>query len=91
MASDVLVGLFRNTVIKSGSNKVRQVQQLAISKESTYFFLSSWNLVKIITSWGDLFHQVSWEYDKKWGFLIGGWFLNVSNFFDPDFRLLRES
>ena len=46
--------------VKSGSKKIRQVQKLAISKTSTFFVLSSWNLVKMIASWGDYFHQVSW-------------------------------
>ena len=35
------------------------VQKLAINKKSTFFVGSSWNLVKMITSWTDYFHQVS--------------------------------
>ena len=39
--------------IKSGSKKIRQVQKMAISKKFTFFVLSSWNSVKMITSWGE--------------------------------------
>ena len=61
---------------------------MAISKESTFFVQSSWNLVKMIISWGYHFHQVSWEYDKNCGFLAIGQFLNVDPIFDPDFSYL---
>ena len=46
--------------VKSGAKKTGHFQKLAINKKSTIFVLSSWNLVKIITSWGNHFHQVSW-------------------------------
>ena len=46
--------------LKSGAKKTGHAQKLAINKRSTIFVLSSWNLVKIITSWVNHFHQVSW-------------------------------
>ena len=39
--------------------KTRHVKKLAVNKKSTFFILSSWNLVKIITSWLFPFHKVS--------------------------------
>ena len=45
--------------LKSKEIKTRHVQKLAINKKSTFFALSSWNFVKMITSWGDYFHKVS--------------------------------
>ena len=39
--------------------KMRQVQNLSISKKSTILVPFSWNLGKMITSWGDYFPQVS--------------------------------
>ena len=42
--------------------------------------------MNLIASWGEYFHQFSWGLDKKCGFLTNGQFLNVSPFFDPDFR-----
>ena len=57
------------------------IEKLAISKKSTFFDLSSWNLVKIITIWGYHFHQVSWRLGKKCGFFTNGQFLNVGPFF----------
>ena len=46
-------------ILKSESKKRAHVQKLAISKKSTFFVQSSWNLVKMITSCGNYFHQVS--------------------------------
>ena len=40
--------------------KTIHMQKLAISKNSTMFVLSSWNLVKMIISWVNNFHQVPW-------------------------------
>ena len=45
---------------KVWGKKMGHTQKLAINKKSTIFALSLWNLVKIITSWGNHFHQVSW-------------------------------
>ena len=59
---------------------------MTINKKSTIFFQSSWNLVKMITSWANYFHQVSWRLDKKCGFFINGQFLNMSRFFSSDFN-----
>ena len=67
--------------IKSGSKKMRQAQKLAINKKSTFFVLSSWNLVKIINSWGNHFHKVSWEYNKNCGFFTNDQCFNMSRFF----------
>ena len=36
------------------------IQKLTISKKSEFFVQSSWNLVKMTTTWGNHFHQVSW-------------------------------
>ena len=44
-----------------GKKKQEDFQKLSINKKSIIFVLSSWNLVKMINSWGDYFHQVSWE------------------------------
>ena len=52
-----------------------------INKKSTIFVPSSWNLVKMITLWGNNFHQVSWGWDKNCVFFIIGQFLKVCGFF----------
>ena len=57
------------------------MQKLAINRKSTFFVRSLWNLVKIINSWGNHFHKVSWRLDKKCRFITYGQFLNVSCFF----------
>ena len=46
--------------LKSGSKKIRHVKRLTIYKKSTFFVVSSWKLEKLISSWGNHFHQVSW-------------------------------
>ena len=46
-------------VLKSGAKKTGHFQKLVINKKSTIFVLLSWNLVKMITSWGEHFYQVS--------------------------------
>ena len=51
---------WKKSFLKSESKKRAHVQKLAISKKSTFFVQSSWNLVKIITSCGNHFHQFSW-------------------------------
>ena len=45
-------------ISKVWGKKPGHTQKLAINKKSTIFVLSSWNSVKIITSWGNYFHQV---------------------------------
>ena len=40
--------------------KMRHFQKLGFSEKSTIFVLPSRNLLKMITSWGNDFHQVSW-------------------------------
>ena len=66
---------------------MRHNKKLATNKESTFFALFSQNMVEMITTWGDDFHQVSWGEDKKYGFFTNGQILNVSHFlFDSDFR-----
>ena len=54
---------------------------MAINKKSTIFVQSSWNLVEMINSWVDHFHQVSWGLDKNCRFFINGQFLKVTCFF----------
>ena len=49
---------------------LRHIQKLIISKKSTFFVLPSRNFVKIITSWGNHFHKVSWELDKIVDFFL---------------------
>ena len=61
--------------------QTRHNQKLVISKKSTIFVLSLWNLVKMITSWGNLFHQVSSGLDKNCGFLIDDQCLNACFFY----------
>ena len=57
------------------------VQKLNISEKSTIFVQSLWNLVKMITSWGNYFHQVSWELDKIVDFFLMLIFLTCPIFF----------
>ena len=57
---------------------------MTISEKFKFFVHSSWNLVKIIASWANYFHQVSWRKDKKCGFF------NMSPFFDTDFRFIQN-
>ena len=54
---------------------------MAISKKSTFFIQSSWNLVRIIITWGDYFHHVSWWFDEKCRFFTDGQFLSGCCFF----------
>ena len=72
--------IIRKTLCKVWVKKKAHVERLAISKKSTIFVLSSWNVMKMISSWDDYFHQVSWGLDKKYGFFTNGQFLNVSHF-----------
>ena len=41
---------------------------------------SLWNLVNVIASWGNNFHQVSSGLEKNYGFFINAQFLNVCGF-----------
>ena len=72
-------------ILSKKNQKTRHIKKLTISKKSTILVLFSWNFVKIITSRGDCFPQVSWGWDKKCRFCINGQFLNVSRFFSSDF------
>ena len=47
-------------LIKSEEKKTAHFQKLAINKKSTIFVPSSWNWAKMIASWVNHFHQVSW-------------------------------
>ena len=71
------------------------IWRLAINKKSTIFIQSSWNLVKMITSWANHFHQVSWGLDKNCRFFINGQFLKVSRFFpqtlNTNLRFIHQS
>ena len=58
--------------LKSEAKKTGHFQKMAIIKKSMIFVLSSCNLGKMITSWVDHFHQVSWGYDRKCGFFTNG-------------------
>ena len=49
------------TKLKTDLKKSAHSQKLAINESSTIFVVSSWNLVKISTSWVDDFNQVSWS------------------------------
>ena len=57
---------------------MRHVQKLAISKKFTIFVQSSWHLVKVIATWGNYFHRVSWGLDKNCGFSTNDEFLVFS-------------
>ena len=46
--------------VKYESKKIGLAQKFTIGKKSTIFALSSWNLVKLTTSWGSYFDQVWW-------------------------------
>ena len=85
-SSMFLVQVLKYSKYKVLVKKMRHDQKLAISKKSTFFVLSSWNLVKIISSSDDYFPKVSWGLDKKYGSFTNGHFLNLGPFFDPDFR-----
>ena len=49
------------TKLKTDVKKIAHSQKLAINESSTIFVVSSWNLVKISTSWVDNIDQVSWR------------------------------
>ena len=70
---------------KVWAKKPRTLPKVDHYKKSTIFVQSLWNLVKIITLWGNHFHQVSWGLDKNCGFFTNGQFLSVSGFFYSDF------
>ena len=58
---------------------------MAISKKSTFFVLSLWNMVKMINSWGGYFQQVSEDSTKNVNLLLLANFW-VYLFFYSDFR-----
>ena len=50
---------YRTTYLKSDQEKTAHLQKLAIIKQSTIFVQLWWNLVEMIVSWVNHFHQVS--------------------------------
>ena len=60
---------------------------MAISKKSIIFVQSFWNLVNMIASWGNYFHQVSWGQEQDVYFLLMANFWMCLIFFDPDFNI----
>ena len=79
-------GLIKTEVISTvkSEEKKRHTQKLATNKKSTIFVQFSWNLEKMITSWGNSFPLVSQGLDKNCGFFISGQFLSVCGFFCSD-------
>ena len=75
-----------NLVCLIKSEQKNWVQKLAIDKKSTIFVQFLWNLVKMIASQENHFHQVSWRLDKNYGFIINIQFWSVSRFFSSDLR-----
>ena len=64
--------------------KTRHAQKFAISKKSTNFVQSSWNLVKMIAICVNHFYQISWGLDKNCDFFFtNGQFFNVGPFLLP--------
>ena len=59
---------------------------MAINKKSTILDLSSWNLVKMITTWGENFHQVSWGSDENCGFFSVANYWTCPVFSSSDFK-----
>ena len=55
-------------VLKSGAKKTGHFQKFVINKKSTIFVQSSCNLVKMIATWANYFHQVSSGLEKMWIF-----------------------
>ena len=78
----------KDYVLKSESIKTAHITKLAITKSSTIFAQSLWNLVKINTSWGNDFDQVSWQLDKNCGILLMVNFWMCAAFFDSDFTMI---
>ena len=76
--------------IKVWTKNMRCIQKLAISKKSTIFVLFSWNFVKMITTWDDYFHQVSWWQDKNVDFLLMANFLTCLLFISSNFTFLEQ-
>ena len=54
---------------------------MPLVKNPHFFFLSSWNFVKMIIERSSYFHQVSWGLEKNRGFFTNGKFLSVGSFF----------
>ena len=72
---------YRVCLIKSEEKKTRHIQSLTTNRKSTFSVRSSWNLVKLITYWGNHLHKVSWRLDKNCGFFSNDQFLSVSGIF----------
>ena len=66
---------------KSDMEKSAHNSKLTVCKNSTIYALSSWHLVKMITSWDHYFHQVSWGYGKNCGIFTNGQLCDVCTFF----------
>ena len=61
---------------------------MAISKKSTIFAQSSWNLVKITTSWLGNIDWIWAQLDQNYGFFTSSQLFGLSNFLLP---ILYES
>ena len=77
--------LYRGKLVVSFQYKIwnkkrAHIQKLPLIKNSV-FVQFSWNLVKILTSWGNHFNQVSWGLEKNWGFFANYQFLKMGPFF----------
>ena len=73
--------MFWHSLLETFSKKNRQSKNLTINQESSIFELSSWNLVKIISSRGVFFDLVSWSQLKNCRFFISSQILIESGFF----------
>ena len=89
VASDCILynPAYDESQIKFEQEKTAHIKNLFMSKKSTIFVQSIWNLVKIFISWGIHFHQVSWGLEKNCGFFTNGYFLNVCCFFYSDLMI----
>ena len=65
---------------KKKKKKTGHIKKLASNKKSIISVQSLWNLVKMIDSWDNSYHQVSGILDKNCGFFINGLFLSMSCF-----------
>ena len=59
---------------------LKLIQTLVASKKSTIFVQSSWNLVKIITSWKDDIAWIWAQLDKNYAFFTYSQMFGLSNF-----------
>ena len=76
-----IVNRSRNTVVIRSEQKNRHFQKLPIDKKATIFVQSSWNLVKMIITWGNHFYQVSEGLNENCGLFTNGQFLYLCHFF----------